>query len=449
VVVSPAVAVLAAALLLAWPALYNGYPLVFGDTASYLDTIDPRKAHWARPVFYALFILPLHGRTSLWPVVFVQALIVAHLAYVMLRVVCGSVRPGSYLALAAILAVGSTLPWLASFIMPDVFAGVVVLGLYLLGFAFDRLSPVERVYFFFLTAGAIACHQSHLALAAGLVLIIVLLRMLQTPSASARIRAIALVAGPLVLAAAAHLSANAFAGQGLTLSPGTSMVLLARMIADGTAVQYLRETCPQRRYVLCDYLDDLPEDADAFLWDKRGIFARANGPALRSEAREIVLGVMQAHPLDAATKGAANAAQQLFALEAHDWLPLGEPTGAPIGQYLRAGFPFDYPAYERSRQVTHALPLATLAIWHTFSALFGMALSAFLFIENWRRGDRDMIALFVVILAALVGNALFTGALPVSHGSYQSRVAWLFVFYAALAAYHFYLCSAAESRREA
>jgi hypothetical protein len=227
------------------------------------------------------------------------------------------------------------------------------------------------------------------------------------------------------------------------------MVLLARMIADGTAVQYLRETCPQRRYVLCDYLEDLPEDGDAFLWDRRGIFAGVRGPALRSEAREIVLGVMQARPLDAAAKGAANAAQQFFAFEAHDWQPLNDPTGAPIGQYLRAGFPFDYPAYERSRQVTRTLPLATLTVWHTFSALFGMALSAFLFIENWRRGDRDMIVLFVVILAALVGNALISGALPATHGSYQSRVAWLFVFYAALATYHFYLCSAAESRREA
>ena len=278
-VVSPALAVAAAALLLAWPALYNGYPLVFGDTASHLDTIDPRKADWGRPVFYALFILPLHGRISLWPVVFVQALIVAHLAYVMLRVVCGAVRPGSYLALAAVLAVGSTLPWFASFIMPDIFTGVVVLGLYLLGFAFNRLGPVERVYFFFLTAGAIACHQSHLALAAGLVVVIVLLRLLQMPPIGARTRTIALVAGPLVLATAAHLSANTFAGHGMTLSPGTSMVLLARMIGDGTAVRYLRETCPQRHYVLCDYVDDLPEDGDAFLWDKRGIFARAGGPA--------------------------------------------------------------------------------------------------------------------------------------------------------------------------
>jgi hypothetical protein len=348
-----------------------------------------------------------------------------------------------------VLAFGSSLPWFASFIMPDILTGVVVLGLYLLGFVFDRLGPAERVYIFFLTAGAIACHQSHIALAAGLVMVIVLLRWPQAPSAGTRLRVAALVAAPLVLAVAAHLSANAFARQGLTLSPGSSIFLLARLIGDGTAIQYLRETCPLRRFVLCDHLDELPQDADAFLWDRPSVFARAGGPALRSEAREIVLGTLRARPLDEAAKGAVNAARQFFAFEADDWLLLDDPIGTPIGQYLRLGFPFDYPAYTSSRQVTRTLPLATLTIWHTFSALFGMAVSAFLFIEFWRRGDREMIALFLVILAALVGNAIITGALSAVHGRYQSRIAWLFVFYAALATYNFYLCSAAESRREA
>lgn len=445
---SPALAILAAALLFVWPALYNGYPLVFGDTASYLDTIDPRKAHWARPVFYTLFILPLHGRASLWPVTVAQALIVAHLTYVTMRVVCGSVRIGSYLALAAVLAFGSSLPWFASFIMPDVLTGVVVLGLYLLAFAFDRLAPAERIYIFFLTAGAIACYRSHIALAAGLAAVIFVLRLLPAPAAGTRMRVAALVVGPLVLAIAAHLSANAFARHGLSLSSGPSIFLLARMIGDGTAVRYLRETCPQRRYVLCNYLDNLPEDGDAFLQDEP-YFARASGAALRSEAREIVLGALQARPLNEAGKGAMNAARQFFAFQADDWLLLDDPLGSPIGQYLRRGFPFDYGAYTRSRQVTHTLPLATLTVWHTFSALFGMAVSAFLFIDYRRRGDREMVALFVVILAAAVGNALITGALSTVHGRYQSRIAWLFVLYAALATYHFYLCSAADQRREA
>lgn len=440
---SPALVICAAAFLLVWPVLYNGYPLVFGDTASYLDTIDPRKAHWARPVFYTLFILPLHGRASLWPVPFAQALIVAHLTYVTVRVVCGSVRVGSYLALVTVLAFGSSLPWFASFVMPDVLTGVVVLGLYLLAFAGDRLGRVERVYVFVLTAGAIACHQSHLPLAAGLVVVIfVLLRLVSAPRP--RMATALVVVGPLALAIAAHLSANAFAQHGLTLSPGSSIILLARMIGDGTATRYLRETCPQRRFVLCNYLDELPEKGDAFLQDDTRIFERAGGQAIRSEAHEIVLGTLQARPREEVVRGAVNAARQFFAFRADDWLLLDDP----IGPFLQRAFPFDYPAYANSRQATHTLPLATLTAWHTFSALFGMAVSGLMFIEYWRRGDREMIALFVVVLAALLGNAVITGTLAAVDGRYQSRIAWLFVLYAALATYHFYLCSAAEARRE-
>jgi hypothetical protein len=333
--------------------------------------------------------------------------------------------------------------------MPDVLTGVVVLGMYLLAFASDRLGPVERAYVFLLTAGAIACHQSHIVLAAGLVAVILSLRLLLALSAQSRMRVGVLIAGPLVLAAGAHLAANAFARHGASLSPGSSIFLLARMIGDGTAIQYLRDNCPQRQYVLCNYLDELPQDADAFLWEPDSVFKRAGGPALRGEAGEIVMGTLRSHPYDQLGSGIVNAARQFFAFETDDWLVLDDPIGTPIGQYLRLGYPFDYAAYTQSRQVTRTLPLAALTIWHTFSALFGMAVSVFLFIEFWRRGDREMIALFLVILAAVIGNALITGGLSAVHGRYQSRIAWLLVFYAAIATYHFYLCSAAETRREA
>jgi hypothetical protein len=196
---------------------------------------------------------------------------------------------------------------------------------------------------------------------------------------------------------------------------------------------------------LCTYLDELPEKSDAFLQDDMRIFQRAGRQAIRSEAHEIVLGILQARPRDEVVRGAANAARQFFAFRADDWLLLDD--GA-IGPYLQRAFPFDYPAYANSRQAMHTLPLATLTAWHTFAALFGMAVSGLMFVENWRRGDREMIALFVVVLAALLANAVITGALSAVHGRYQSRIAWLFVFYAALAMHHFYLCSTAESRRE-
>src|SRR5262249_9145888 len=59
---------LAAAILL-WPAAWNGYPLVFADTGTYLSQAIEHYIGWDRPVFYSLFLLPLHMTLTTWPVI--------------------------------------------------------------------------------------------------------------------------------------------------------------------------------------------------------------------------------------------------------------------------------------------------------------------------------------------------------------------------------------------
>jgi hypothetical protein len=44
-----------AALLMLWPALLNGYPLVFADTGTYLSQAIDHSLGWDRPVFYSFF----------------------------------------------------------------------------------------------------------------------------------------------------------------------------------------------------------------------------------------------------------------------------------------------------------------------------------------------------------------------------------------------------------
>ncbi len=79
-------AVPAAAALLLWPALWNGYPIVFADTGTYLSQAINHYAGWDRPVFYSLFMLPLHATVTLWPVVVVQALLTAWVLWLVCRV---------------------------------------------------------------------------------------------------------------------------------------------------------------------------------------------------------------------------------------------------------------------------------------------------------------------------------------------------------------------------
>ncbi len=83
--IASGLSVLISAALLLWPAALNGYPLLFGDTGVYLGDGIHLHMSWARPLFYGLFMLPLHLKITTWPVIIVQALIAATVLLAVLR----------------------------------------------------------------------------------------------------------------------------------------------------------------------------------------------------------------------------------------------------------------------------------------------------------------------------------------------------------------------------
>src|ERR1700733_705892 len=94
-------AVPAAACSLLWPALWNFYPIVFADTGTYLSQAIEHYAGWDRPVFYSLFMLPLHLTVTVWPVVVVQALLTAWVLRLVCRVLVPDMPGIAFVALVA------------------------------------------------------------------------------------------------------------------------------------------------------------------------------------------------------------------------------------------------------------------------------------------------------------------------------------------------------------
>jgi hypothetical protein len=158
-------AVPAAAALLLWPAAWNGYPIVFADTGTYLGQAIHRFAGWDRPVFYSLFMLPLHATVTVWPVIVVQAVLAAWVLWLVCRVLLPRVSRIAFVGGAAVLAVVTWLPWIVSELMPDVFTPLLILVICLLTRVPERLSRRECVGLAGLAAFMIACQQSSLPLA--------------------------------------------------------------------------------------------------------------------------------------------------------------------------------------------------------------------------------------------------------------------------------------------
>ena len=407
---------LAAALLL-WPAFWNGYPLVFSDTGTYLSQAIEHYVGWDRPVFYSLFLLPLHLTLTTWPAIVVQALLVAHVLHLVRRTLLPDASVWWLLPLAGAMTLASSLPWFVSQLMPDVFTGVLVLVLGLLVFAPERLSRRERIWLMAFAAFMIAAHQSHVLLSLALLAVLLPLR------GTVALHSVA----PLVLAVVALVSVNLLAFGRASLSPFGNVFLLARVIYDGPGADVLRRDCPAAGWRLCASVDRLPAGADEFLWRDDGPVVQAGGAKLVSrEADAIIAAALRAEPGREALAFMRNAARQLARFATGDGLQAWPATVTP---WIERDFPHsEAGAYAASRQSAGMLEVpAWMQALHLATALAGVAACVALLLPAPRKriSGHPAAGFAAAALLALLANAAITGGLSGPHDRYQSRIMWL------------------------
>jgi hypothetical protein len=411
--------VLSAALLL-WPALWNGYPLVFSDSGTYLSQAVRHYVGWDRPIFYSLFLVPLHLTLTTWPVIVAQALLTAHTLHLVRRTLLPGAPAWSLVPLASILTITTSLPWFVTQLIPDVFTGLLTLTLALLIFVPERLSPRERPWLVALTALMIATHLSHIPLTLALLLVLLPLRDRLGAAVPLGVAGIARSAAPLTLAVLALMSVNLFAFGHASLSPFGNIFLLARVIYDGPGQDVLRRDCPASGWRLCAFADRLPSTTDDFLWLPNGPLAQSGGAKMVSaEANAIISAALRAEPVTELRAVLSNVLLQLAWFATGDGL---QPWPATVTPWIERIFPtFEAANYARSRQTNGTLAVPPwLNRLHNIVAIASIA--GLLLPLRKRSAMRGFAA--ATVLALLV-NAAVTGGLSMPHDRYQSRIIWL------------------------
>jgi hypothetical protein len=433
-------AVCAGALLLAWPAMYNRYPLFYPDSITYLG--DARvvaralflhqlsEYYGMRSQIYSLGILPWHWNVTPWPVVAFQSLLTAYVLWLVMRSIVPRQTAKRYLVLLALLSLFTSLSWYSSLIMPDILGPVLYLCIYLLVFARDSLTRTDHVALVLIAWWAVASHATHLMLASGLCALLVLLLVLRRPFMRARWKAIGEVALIVVLAAAAQLALNDYLYGEPSLNGDRPPFLMARIIADGPGRWYLEQHCPEVKFAICDHVHDLPSDPDVFLWGANGIWQNTDDESaqrLTQEEMPFVLATLRAYPRQQLTRSAIAFWQQLAAFGLYDL-----DASDVVSDEYDSVFPGERPHYLRSRQAQNTLPLeffTSVGNWAIIvSILMICALAPFL----WRKRSARLVGLTVVILSTVIANALVTGPLSLVEDRFQSRVIWLLPFLAGL-----------------
>ncbi|MBC7801913.1 MAG: hypothetical protein H7Z10_14940 [Gemmatimonadaceae bacterium] len=421
-------AVCAAAIVLAWPAFLNGYPLVFSDTGGLVEMGLEPYFGWDKPYVYAPFLALFSAGQTLWGPIAAQALMVSWLLWLTARTV-DRADPVRHIVLAAILAVGTAAPWFTALLMPDLFTPLVPLCLFVLVYA--RLSKVERIGIFLIGTVAIGAHLAHLVLAAACIAVLAMLYWRRAWRAAA----------PLATALVVLLATNAVGHGQLAISPYGSVFGVARLVGDGPGRAYLDRVCPDPSLRLCAWQGRLSADSDEFLWKPEGPMWAGDFNPVRfaPEAKRLVPAIIAAYPIETLQAAAVNTLRQLALVKVGDVLGDDHLSVAVLPR-LRPYFPAaEVARYQAGMQPQDQLRNAAAPFYwlHAGFLLAGTAGSVWVLLRCWRT-EPALAAFALLALAALVANAFATGALSGPHDRYQARIAWLVVlaplFYAARAA---------------
>jgi hypothetical protein len=412
-------AILLGGVLFVWPALWNGYPLLYSDTHVFITQPTPGYFNWDKPFIYGPWMLPFHAWQSLWGVVLIQGILLSQLLWLSQRVF-GVAMPLRHMLLCLLLSLLTGASWFVSLLMPDIFSGMVVLSIFILGFS-KQLSKSMAVWISLIGALAIAVHLSHLVIAAACVLVVFVFRLRRFPYAVL----------PLVIALASLVGTNMYAFNKVAVSPFGSVFMLARMSADGHVKSVLEQYCPEKSWTLCAWSDRLAKDSDSFMWDAKGpVWSHPGGPiGLAPEASEIVALTMRTRPLPLLWSAIQNTVTQLSMVKLgdtihSDWLDL------TVLKSVEKFFPpAELERYKNAYQVQGTMleRVAFVSAVGTYAVWIGFLLSVFFFFRALRTRDWTALGLIALIWIGVLANAFATGALSKPHYRYQTRIAWLLV----------------------
>jgi hypothetical protein len=484
--------ILAAAAILLLPAVLWGRPFVFYDTPAYWGWgrdigeallrpwpqagqpwIAGRPLHgWeigahgatsgdlrftltlltARSAFYALPFYLLTRAGGLWLVAAVQAIVTAWTVRVVCRALAPAMSGWAYLALVVALAGLTSLGFEAAYAMPDIFGGLALLAAGALIACPDRLGLGARLGLCALmTYAALAHTENVLNLAAAGVLGIILWARAGPTSLVVRAGPIVAAVGmALAVSAAGALLLDVVFGRPVHMAPFAA----SRVLADGSAQRYLRQTCGRTQLAACDLADAQPVYPEYYLGiyplepppirppsDPSRLYDQIQFQAVSdveadhrerfvAEQSRLVLGALESDGLSEARSALANGAAAFTNFGVNSDFDSLQGLMREHTQRRDQMVTITPGAADCARgavQSCGGLGVAPLAafqgiiVWASFALLgFGMVFRSAI------HGDGDRLRTFSVVSASLVAaNALICGALSGPYDRYQSRVEWL------------------------
>jgi hypothetical protein len=421
-------AMIAAALVLLWVAIANGFPLLFSDSGGYFQVGTELHYLSDRPIVYGLMIAPFARIGGPWAIVVAQALLTASLIGAVVLVILRRSPPAMTFLILAGLALCSSLPWFVGQVMPDLLTGPVALLIFLIFFGKCPEAPWQRWWPPLLLVPSIAVHLSHLPIAVVEIFTGYLVASWRrVPSAGMRAFQ---AATALMLAVLGLCSLNLIGAHRFVPSLESNKFLLARLFDGHVAQPVLDKACQSETLRLCAVrarMDDPRrlQPGQDYLWagNIRATLASQDVDGLRMEEGAFVWRVVGERPFAVGHLAIEGIGAQIVHSRAADGMTRYS-SGMQAARQVRIHFPSWEPAFQASREQKNTLQALAL-MPDRLVALIVALLSPLIMIRAIRRGDNAMVGLVAIVLTTVITNAAVCGILSGPADRYESRVLWL------------------------
>lgn len=422
--ITPIISVLLGSVLLLGFAIYNGYPLVTSDSGAYVRFAFDFQVLKDRSSFYCVFIAlsGLRLLHTLWVPIFFQSAIVSFLLFRCYTIV--SNRKASLVEILFflfIVAIGTGASWVTSHIMPDIFTAVLLLATIL--YIYDNRSGIIiRLFYLSLIAISILIHNSHFLiypLFVGTLLLVVCIR--KQREIRNRLLHTLLIAFCCIVSVC---WLNHSKGNGWTLSAGSHVFLVGKLVETGVLKQYLDDNCSTQELKMCQYKNELPEFAYLYIWHESPFLKIGGWENSAPEHNKIIKGVFTSPRYTGmfAKKAFAQTIEQLSFTDISAWAKPFDDQSSPyrnIEAFVNRDIKQFAGAIQQADNIKNSL-LIKLHFW-----LFLLSSVWVLILLRNIKCKQLLLSIYALVILYLVCNAFVTATFANVLNRLQNRVFWV------------------------
>lgn len=427
-----------APLLVLFPAFYNGYPLVYSDSGTYISSGMELLIPNDRPILYGLFIRIFSLGFSLWLVIYMQALISFYCLFELSKLVFKQLSKSAFLLLLFPLSLFSGLSWYSSQIMPDIFTFCSFASLVLLLFA-EEDSKLKKAIFSIIFLFSVQVHFSNFLISLAILIAAFIIQksaILETPL-KLKFRLIFIL---FILSFALSSSINFGIGSSFKISRGSHVFLMGKMLDSGVLKSFLDDKCEANNYSLCQYKDSLPLDSRTLLWGEDSPLQKEGGwQATEQSYRKILLGIFTSpkHLLLYCYNSTYASLSQLVQIDLGSGLESSwyRDSSSPPYIQIEKHFHLELNPYLQARQNGNLWKqeLNVKAFNLVYKGLLFLSIAFILWIMTRKNRkeilDSKLSFIFLAIILLNVFNAIVSASLANVYDRLQARITWLLIWF--------------------